>query len=76
MSETTPHQVPVAAAAWALALCLAMLGGGEWSVDHGLDLWDDLSGWTGLAIAAIAGGGGAALLLAVFWRPERKPDAA
>lgn len=59
-----------------VALCLAALGGGEWSLDHALDRWDDLSGWTGLAIAAVAGGGGAALLLAVFWRPEPKPDAA
>lgn len=58
-----------------VALCLAALGGGEWSLDHALDRWDDLSGWTGLAIAAVAGGGGAALLLAVFWRPEPKPDA-
>lgn len=58
-----------------VALCLAMLGGGEWSADHALDLWDDLSGWTGLLIALVAGGGGAALLLAVFWRPERTPDA-
>ncbi|MCB1014288.1 MAG: DoxX family protein [Acidimicrobiales bacterium] len=59
-----------------VALCLAALGGGEWSVDHALDLWDDLSGWTGLAIAGVAGGGGAALLLAVFWRPEPTSDAA
>ena len=59
-----------------VALCLAALGGGQWSADHALDRWDDLSGWTGLAIAAVAGGGGAALLLAVFWRPEPKPDAA
>ena len=33
------------------------------------DMVDDLSGWTGLSIAAIAGGGGALSLLAVFWRP-------
>lgn len=58
-----------------VALCLAALGGEQWSADHALDRWDDLSGWTGLAIAAVAGGGGAALLLAVFWRPEPKPDA-
>lgn len=58
-----------------VALCLSMLGAGEWSVDHALDRWDDLSGWAGLATAVVAGGGGAALLLAVFWRPERTPDA-
>ena len=53
-----------------VALCLAMLGAGEWSLDDALEL-SDLNGWTGLAIAAIAGGGGAALLLAVFWRPAK-----
>lgn len=75
-----------------VALCLSILGAGEWSLDAMLNDIDGrtpgtealvmgfqgvrLNGWTGLAIAAIAGGGGAALLLAVFWRPERKPDAA
>ena len=53
-----------------VALCLAMLGAGEWSLDDALDL-SDMNGWTGLAIAAVAGGGGAALLLAVFWRPAK-----
>jgi putative oxidoreductase len=54
-----------------VSLCLAMLGAGEWSLDHALEIDDDIAGWTGLAIAAIAGGGGTALLLAVFWRPEK-----
>jgi putative oxidoreductase len=53
-----------------VALCLAMLGAGEWSLDDALEL-SDMNGWTGLAIAAVAGGGGAALLLAVFWRPAK-----
>lgn len=56
-----------------LAICglaLAVLGGGEWSLDHALDLDDDLVGTTGLVTALVAGGGGAAALLAAFWRPQ------
>jgi putative oxidoreductase len=53
-----------------VSLCLAILGAGEWSLDNALDL-DSMNDWTGLAIAAIAGGGGTALLLAGFWRPEK-----
>jgi putative oxidoreductase len=55
-----------------VAFCLAMLGAGEWSLDDALEL-DDMNGWTGLLIAAVAGIGGTALLLAVFWRPEKQP---
>lgn len=54
-----------------VGLAIGAIGAGEWSIDDAIDL--DWIGWTGLAIAAIAGGGGAALLLAVFWRPK-KPD--
>ncbi len=57
-----------------VGLAIGAIGAGEWSVDHAIDL--DWTGWTGLAIAAIAGGGGALLLLAVFWRPEKKDPAA
>ena len=53
-----------------VALCLAILGAGEWSLDNALDL-DDMNDWTGLLIAVVAGGGGTALLLAGFWRPEK-----
>lgn len=55
-----------------VAFCLAMLGAGDWSLDHALDDsidLEDLAGWTGLGIALVAGAGGAAALLAVFWRP-------
>lgn len=52
-----------------VAFCLAMLGAGEWSLDDALDL-QDMAGTTGLWIALVAGAGGAAALLAVFWRPE------
>jgi putative oxidoreductase len=50
----------------------AILGAGEWSLDEALDLRDDLAGATGLVIVLIAGVGGAAGLLAGFWRPPPK----
>ncbi len=53
-----------------VALCLATLGAGAWSLDDAFDM-ADIAGWSGLLIAAVAGGGGTALLLAVFWRPEK-----
>jgi putative oxidoreductase len=51
------------------ALALAALGGGEWSLDHALEIDDDLSGAVRMAIALGAGGGGALAVLALFWRP-------
>ncbi len=56
-----------------LVACLAIgaLGGGRVSLDHALGVADDLDGWAGLAIAAVFGLGGAALLLATSWRPDR-----
>jgi len=54
-----------------VALALASLGGGRWSLDHALDIDDNLRGWAGFAIAAGAGGGGALLTLLLFWRPVR-----
>jgi putative oxidoreductase len=53
-------------------VAIAVLGPGEWSRDEAFDIRQDLFGATGLAIAAVAGGGGAAGLLAGFWRPEPK----
>lgn len=51
----------------AAAFAVAVLGPGEWSLDHALDItWD---GWTGGIIAAVVGVGGAALQLAVSYRP-------
>ncbi len=52
-----------------LGFALAVVGPGEWSLDHALDLADDLSGTTGLVVALLAGAGGAAALLAAAWRP-------
>ena len=53
-------------------LALAVLGAGEWSLDEALDLRADLDGSTGLVIALVGGVGGAAGLLASFWRPGPK----
>jgi putative oxidoreductase len=57
------------------ALALGALGGGQWSVDRALKIADDLQGWTGFAITAGAGGGGALLTLVLFWRPPPRKDA-
>ena len=51
---------------------LGALGGGGWSVDHAVGF--SVRGWAGLAIAAVAGTGGAALLLATSWRPQAAPS--
>ena len=48
-------------------VALGALGGGRASLDYAVGL--DWSGWGGLAMAAGGGLGGAALLLAFFWRP-------
>jgi putative oxidoreductase len=62
------------------ALALGAMGAGEWSLDYELfadsDLADWLAGMKGFAITAIAGLGGAALLLAVFWRPTPQTETA
>lgn len=60
-----------------LGLCgmlLGAVGPGGWSLDDAFGLVDDLAGWTGLAISLGAGVGGAALLLAVGWRPPAPSD--
>ena len=54
-----------------IGFALAVVGPGEWSLDEALDLNPDLMGVTGLLIALVGGAGGAALLLATSWRPER-----
>jgi putative oxidoreductase len=57
-----------------LGLALGALGPGEWSLDDALGFgWVD--GWSGLAITAGAGLGGALGLLLVFWRPPREEAA-
>jgi len=54
-------------------LALGAMGPGEWSLDDAAGI--ELVGWTGLAITALAGIGGALVLLAVFWRPQRTQTA-
>jgi putative oxidoreductase len=52
-----------------VALCLGALGPGEWSIDGALD-WST-GGWTGAAVTAVLGIGGALALLAACWRPAK-----
>jgi len=47
---------------------LAVLGAGEWSLDHALEIFDP-PGTAGLVIALVAGVGGSLALLAACWRP-------
>jgi putative oxidoreductase len=51
-----------------VACGLAALGGGDWSVDHGIGL--QVNAWSGLLLAVVLGGGGGGLLLATCWRPK------
>lgn len=56
-----------------LALVVATLGAGQWSIDDATGL-DDLAGWTGLLIALVAGAGAALITLVAFWRPPEAAD--
>ena len=51
-----------------LAVLVAVTGPGRWSLDHALDIADDLSGGTGLLVS-LAGLVAAIALLAFFWKP-------
>ena len=53
-------------------LCVATIGPGEWSLDHALDIVEDLSGWTGFWLSAAIGIGSAVVLMAAFYRPPKK----
>jgi len=55
-----------------VAVCIATIGPGEWSLDHLMGIAWDLDGWTGLAISAGGGLAAAAALLAAFFRPPAK----
>jgi putative oxidoreductase len=50
-----------------VSCAIGALGAGGWSVDQLAGF--SVHGWAGLAIAAFAGTGGGALLLATSWRP-------
>jgi putative oxidoreductase len=56
-----------------IALALAGVGPGAWSADHALG-WVDLPTWSSPVFAVAIGFGGAAGLLAVFWRPQLEGD--
>ncbi len=53
-----------------IATFVAMLGPGEYSVDHLLKIDDALNGYVGLGIAAVVGLVGGAIQLGVFYKPE------
>jgi len=55
-----------------VALAVAMLGAGEWSLDHALEL--DLAGERGVAIGLLGIGVGIATLV-TFWRPDKPAPA-
>lgn len=52
-----------------MAVAIAGLGPGRWSIDHAIGLAADLNGWVGLAIALALGIGGGIAQLALFYRP-------
>ncbi|MEM9519856.1 MAG: DoxX family protein [Actinomycetota bacterium] len=54
-----------------LAVAVATTGPGEYSLDHELELIEDLDGVTGLLIAAVGGVGAALAQLAIFYRPPK-----
>lgn len=56
----------------AIAVAIAMIGPGQWSLDDAFGIADDLDGWPGLAISALGGMGAAGGLLAAFYRPPAK----
>ena len=53
------------------ALAIATLGPGDWSIDHTLEISDDLMGWAGFWIAGGLGIGAGLLQLLLFFRPEK-----
>jgi putative oxidoreductase len=53
----------------AAAFAVGVMGPGEWSLDHALEVSYD--GWNGAVVAGVLGVGAAALQLAVFYRPPR-----
>jgi putative oxidoreductase len=58
----------------ACGMLLACTGGGGWSLDAALDVFDP-PGWGATGLSLLAGFGGAATLLAVFWRPPGRTPA-
>lgn len=56
-----------------LGVVVGTVGPGHWSIDGQIGALQDLWGWPGFGISLGAGGIGALLLLAGFWRPK-KPE--
>ena len=52
-----------------VAITIAMIGPGEWSLDHAIGIDGDLDGYVGLLVAAGGGVVAAIGVLAVFYRP-------
>jgi len=52
-----------------VAVVIAMLGPGEWSLDAALGIDETFDGYTGLVIAGVGGLAAAGGLLAAFYRP-------
>jgi len=52
-----------------IAVSIAMIGPGEWSIDNAIGIDTDLDGYVGLAISAVGGVAAATALLAVYFRP-------
>ena len=57
----------------ACGVALGAIGAGRFSLDQVFGT--QFYGWRGLAVALIGGGGGALMLLAIFWRPVKKEPA-
>lgn len=53
-----------------VATAVAVMGPGEWSLDHAIGLADNLDAWVGLALV-VAGVAAAVGQLALFYRPTR-----
>ena len=53
----------------AVAVAIAMIGPGDWSLDNVAGIADVTDGWVGLAVSLGGGLAAAALLLVLFYRP-------
>lgn len=58
-----------------MAVAVAGLGPGRWSIDHGIGLADDLNGYTGVLIALVLGVGAGVGQVATFFRPPAPAEA-
>ncbi len=57
-----------------MAVAVAGLGPGRWSIDHAIGWADDLNGWVGLAIALVLGAVGGVAQLGLFYKPDAAPS--